>query len=85
MNYTDILQQLISIDTTVPPGLNYEKAIDLVQPLFEEHTFETEKVGIPQEHTDYQFTQNRGLAETLEEIAPQFSCQQDYHQFKQDV
>jgi succinyl-diaminopimelate desuccinylase len=50
MNYTDILQQLISIDTTVPPGLNYEKAIDFLQPLFEEYSFETERVIIPLEH-----------------------------------
>lgn len=52
MNYTDILQQLISIDTTVPPGLNYEKAIDLLRPLFEEYAFETEKVVIPAEHAE---------------------------------
>jgi len=52
MNYTDILQQLISINTTVPPGFNYEKAIDLLQPLFEECAFETEKVVIPPEHTE---------------------------------
>ena len=52
MNYIDILQQLISINTTVPPGLNYEKAIDLLQPLFEKYNFETEKVVIPPEHAE---------------------------------
>ena len=50
MNYTDILRQLISIDTTTPPGLNYEKAIDFLQPLFEEYAFQTEKVFIPPEN-----------------------------------
>lgn len=52
MDYTDILRQLISIDTTVPPGLNYEKAIDLLKPLFEECGFQTEKILIPPEHTE---------------------------------
>ena len=52
MNYVDVLEQLISIDTTVPPGLNYEKAIDYLQPLFDELNFETVKVFIPPEHAD---------------------------------
>ena len=52
MNYVDVLKQLISIDTTVPPGLNYEKAIDFLQPLFEERNFETMKVFIPPEHAE---------------------------------
>jgi hypothetical protein len=29
MKYIEVLKDLISIDTTVPPGLNYDKAIDL--------------------------------------------------------
>ena len=52
MNYVDVLKQLISIDTTVPPGLNYEKAIDFLQPLFEELNFKTMKVFIPPEHAE---------------------------------
>ena len=52
MNYVDILRNFISIDTTNPPGLNYEKAIDLLQPLFEECAFETMKVNIPPENAE---------------------------------
>jgi succinyl-diaminopimelate desuccinylase len=52
MNYVDVLEQLISIDTTVPPGLNYERAVDYLQPLFGELNFETVKVFIPPEHAD---------------------------------
>jgi len=52
MNYVDVLEQLISIDTTVPPGLNYDKAIDLLQPLFDGLNFETVKILIPPEHAD---------------------------------
>ena len=49
MNYVDVLKQLIAIDTTVPPGLNYEKAVDFLQPLFEGLDLRTEKVFIPPE------------------------------------
>ncbi len=52
MNYVDVLKQMISIDTTVPPGLNYEKAIDFLKPLFDDLNFRTEKVLIPPEHAD---------------------------------
>lgn len=52
MNYVDILRNFIAIDTTTPPGRNYEKAIDFLLPLFEEYTFETEKVDIPPEHAE---------------------------------
>ena len=41
MNYVDVLKQLIAIDTTIPPGLNYEKAVDFLQPLFEGLDFNT--------------------------------------------
>ena len=52
MNHVDILKHLISIDTSVPPGNNYEKAIDYLQPLFDDLNFETLKVVIPPEHAD---------------------------------
>jgi succinyl-diaminopimelate desuccinylase len=52
MNYIDILKHLISIDTSVPPGLNYEEAIDYLRPLFDDLNFETMKVCIPPEHAD---------------------------------
>jgi len=47
MNYIKILKDLISIDTTVPPGRNYEKAVDYLKPLFEEIGFQTYKIEIP--------------------------------------
>jgi len=52
MNYIDVLEQLISIDTTVPPGLNYEKAIDYLQPLFDGLNFETMKVFLSPEYAN---------------------------------
>lgn len=52
MNHVDILKHLISIDTSVPPGHNYEEAIDYLQPLFDDLNFETLKVVIPPEHAD---------------------------------
>lgn len=52
MDYTGILEKLISIDTTVPPGKNYGKAIDYLAPLFEQAGFEAQKVDIPPEHAE---------------------------------
>ncbi len=52
MDNIGILKELISIDTTVPPGLNYEKAVDYLEPLFKQVGFQTEKVHIPREHAD---------------------------------
>jgi succinyl-diaminopimelate desuccinylase len=52
MNYVEVLRDLISIDTRVPPGLNYDKAIDYLEPLFEELGFVTRRVTIPAEHAE---------------------------------
>ena len=52
MDYIRVLKDLISLDTSVPPGLNYEKAIDYLEPQFQAVGFETEKVHIPSEHAD---------------------------------
>lgn len=52
MDYSQILKDLISIDTSVPPGLNYGEVVDYLQPLFQEAGFETEKVHIPREYAD---------------------------------
>lgn len=52
MDYVKVLKDLISIDTTVPPGRNYEKAIDYLEPYFKEVGFTTEKIRIPKEHAD---------------------------------
>ena len=43
MNYVEVLKNLISIDTTVPPGLNYDKAIAYLEPLFKESGFVTQR------------------------------------------
>lgn len=52
MNYLEVFKDLISIDTTVPPGLNYDKAIDYLEPLFKELGFDTRRVIIPAEHAE---------------------------------
>jgi succinyl-diaminopimelate desuccinylase len=43
------LRRLIQIDTSVPPGLNYDKIADALEPDFAEFGFETERVIIPEE------------------------------------
>ena len=52
MDYVEVLSNLLQIDTTVPPGRNYEKAIDYLQPLFGDLGFETYKIDIPAEHAE---------------------------------
>ena len=52
VDYVKVLEELISIDTSVPPGLNYEKVMDYLEPLFSQAGCETQKVHIPKEHCD---------------------------------
>ena len=52
MKYVEVLKDLISIDTSIPPGLNYDKAIDYLEPLFKELGFVTHRVIIPAEHAE---------------------------------
>jgi succinyl-diaminopimelate desuccinylase len=52
MKYVEVLKDLICIDTSVPPGLNYDKAIDYLEPLFKELGFATQRVTIPAEHAE---------------------------------
>jgi succinyl-diaminopimelate desuccinylase len=52
MQYIEVLEDLISIDTTVPPGLNYDKAVDYLEPLFKESGFDTYRVIIPAEYAE---------------------------------
>lgn len=52
MDYVQVLRDLISIDTSVPPGLNYGQAVDYLKPLFEQVGFETVKVQIPKEYAE---------------------------------
>jgi succinyl-diaminopimelate desuccinylase len=52
MDYVKILSDLISIDTTVPPGKNYAKAVNYLEPLFKSVGFETEMIKIPPENAE---------------------------------
>ena len=52
MDYLKMLCELISIDTTVPPGRNYDKAIDYLEPLFQNVGCSTHKINIPPEHAE---------------------------------
>jgi succinyl-diaminopimelate desuccinylase len=52
VDYAQILSDLISIDTSVPPGNNYEKAIDYLVPLFEKAGCATEKIPIPSQEAE---------------------------------
>ncbi len=42
-------RKVISVDTTVPPGLNYDTLLDRLEPEFQRLGFETERVVIPDE------------------------------------
>jgi succinyl-diaminopimelate desuccinylase len=52
MEYVQVLKDLISIDTSVPPGKNYVEAIDYLEPLFQQVGCQTEKINIPPEHAE---------------------------------
>jgi len=56
MDYVQVLEDLISIDTSVSPELdpspNYAKTIDYLEPRFSELGFHTQRVPIPPEHAD---------------------------------
>lgn len=52
MNYIKVLEDIISIDTSVPPGLNYGEIIDYLQPMFADVGFATRKIYIPEEYTE---------------------------------
>jgi len=49
MDYLKVLQDIIAINTSVPPGLNYGKIMDYLEPLFAQVGFQTQKVRIPPE------------------------------------
>lgn len=51
MEFIKVLMNLISIDTSVPPGRNYPAVIEYLESLFEEAGCQTEKVLIPRECT----------------------------------
>lgn len=52
MDYVEILTNLIAIDTTVPPGNNYAKALNYLEPFFKLCGLQTEKLSIPVDHAE---------------------------------
>ena len=45
----DVMRRVIAVDTCVPPGLNYDKLIDQVEPDFKKFGFQTERVVLPED------------------------------------
>ena len=45
----DVLKRIIAVDTSVPPGENYAKLLDVVEPEFKKFNFETQRVVVPEE------------------------------------
>ena len=45
----DVMRRVIAVDTTVPPGENYDKLIDQVEPDFKKFGFNTERVVVPED------------------------------------
>lgn len=45
----DVLRRVIAVDTTVPPGENYDQLIDQVEPEFKKFGFHTERVVMPED------------------------------------
>src|SRR5208337_769133 len=43
-----VLQDLIRIDTSCPPGKNYEKVVDYLELIFKKLRYETERVIVPE-------------------------------------
>jgi len=54
MDYARVLSGLIAIDTSVPPGNNYDRAIAYLEPFFRQVGCETQVVAIPPEHAEGQ-------------------------------
>lgn len=52
MDYIKVVKELISINTSVSPDLSYGKAMDYLEPLFNQVGFETERIHIPKEYAD---------------------------------
>ncbi len=52
MDLVNILRDFVAIDTTVPPGNNYRKAMEFLVPFFRGAGFSTQLVDIPPEHAE---------------------------------
>jgi succinyl-diaminopimelate desuccinylase len=45
----DVLKKIIAVDTTVPPGKNYDRLIDVVEPEFQKFGFSTQRIVVPED------------------------------------
>jgi succinyl-diaminopimelate desuccinylase len=52
MDVVEVLSEFIAIDTSVPPGNNYRRAMEYLAPFFRRAGFEARLVDIPPEHAD---------------------------------
>jgi acetylornithine deacetylase/succinyl-diaminopimelate desuccinylase-like protein len=52
LDYLKIAREIIALDTSVPPGLNYGKAVDYLVPIFKDLGFEVLRIPIPPEHAE---------------------------------
>jgi succinyl-diaminopimelate desuccinylase len=52
MDFVKVLSEFIGIDTAVPPGNNYRRAMEYLAPLFRRVGFDTRIIDIPPEHAD---------------------------------
>ena len=47
MDYLQILKNLITLDTSVPPGNHYKEALDYLESFFQKCGFQTQQIEIP--------------------------------------
>ena len=52
MDHIKVLKDIIAIDTSVPPGNNYMRALAYLNPIFQEMGCNTEIIDIPPEHAE---------------------------------
>lgn len=52
MDYLKILKNLITLDTSVPPGNHYKEALDYLEPFFKECGFQTQQREIPPDQAE---------------------------------
>ncbi len=52
MDYASVLSDFIRIDTSVPPGNNYDRAVAYLEPFFRQVGCETQVITIPPEHAE---------------------------------
>ncbi|MFC1736762.1 M20 family metallopeptidase [Candidatus Hydrogenedentota bacterium] len=48
----ELLDAILGIDNSIPPGQNYDKLVDYIEPLFREAGLATERVVVPKEKID---------------------------------